>query len=86
MTFYPAFGPRRSATNEDIVQGRTFDNFREAKLFVSRYGHDSDDAVFTNIDGRWIRVWKQDCHGNLLVTDELGAWCEAVPLHEYLQR
>lgn len=86
MTFYVAVADRRRATHEDIIKGRTFDDFREAKMFASKLAHDSDEAVLTNIDGEWVRVWKWDGNGDLLVTGELGAWIDAIPLREYLKK
>lgn len=86
MTFYVAIADRRCATHEDIVKGCTFDDFREAKKFACKLAHDSDEAVLTNIDGEWIRVWKRDGNDDLLVTGELGAWIDAVPFREYLKK
>lgn len=45
MIFYPASAEHRWATHHDIIPNQTFASYEEARSFVLKYGHDSDDSV-----------------------------------------
>ena len=40
MVFYPASAWRRIATHKDIIPGKTFATYAEAKAFELNTGHD----------------------------------------------
>lgn len=86
MVFYPASAWRRSATHKDIIPGKTFETYAEAKAFVLNYGHDSDDVVFIQINGEWALAWGYNDSGELLVCAEDAMWSNAIPISKFIQR
>lgn len=80
LLFYPASAFRRIATPDDIIPGYEFTSYREAKIFVCNYGHDSDDVVFVKINEEWMLAWGYDKQGRLLVCKSNEGWIDSVPL------
>lgn len=86
MIFYPASAERRLATHNDIIPNQTFTSYAEAKAFVLRYGHDSDDVVFVKINDEWALAWGYDDQGRLLVCKESEGWCDSIPVDEFIKQ
>ena len=76
--FYAAYAVRHFVTHEDIV-GEAKETFEEAEEYANSFLFDDDDSgVFTNVDGKWYRVWDRDEKtGALIVSEELAGWINA---------
>lgn len=86
MIFYVASAYRRIANHNDIIPNKQFTSFENARSYMYSISHDSDDKVFSNVNGEWIIFWARNKKGEFLVSGEKEGWRDAISLKEYLAK